>query len=918
MFHKMVKNFHIKFLTFFLAFFVFAEIFAASIVRQENKDTHLRLEIFTEKENIVLSKEGNQVVIKTLNSEFFEDAQRSFSNLNVNSSYVRDINFLPPGDENNISQIIIELNDRNVEFFSFYKQREKMYIFDFWKEEENIQKLSDSPAVKRTARKTPKKQPKAKTNSSSNKVKSRVPADINPKEVPGLLTKKSREKSAPSLKDRNKPEKDISNDGYQDFRYGASFIWDYEGFGPEMPQTIDIITKTPEYFYPIENRDLSKGEEEAHLQLSINLYRKKKYGLMYKSIQLFNEKYPDSKISHINEYLKVNAIIRNHIAEGNREPLKMSINMLRSLAEASPEYDLTKAIIKYLISYYVGNKEYVEVLKQAKRFYVISKENYDYEESTYAAEAIFYSLSMMNQVDRVEEVLKEKTIAKLLPRQLQLAYRIFVSHKFGDMDKVVRHYEDYKESLVGKVYPSILFNVGEAYFRTGKMEKAIGMFDRFLAHYSYHGKSDFARLRLALIYEIMDKNKKQTKLLYKNAINRSTKKDVLQEAKFRLTALRSVRKVNPDKEDMETRIFLNIDPKIDLPDNLKKLLWIVRLRTFIRDKKYADALRYLRAIPLTSLKPAERRVFEADGSEIIYGIIHDHYVKGEYSNIVKVWNMYKDKYVVKVANDPFINFVVGQSYLKLGLYQGFEKQYVRFKKLNEQPVKTFPHWVDRVELGNKTAILKELSVIKNIRLENWELASRDLNDLKKADVSSDRYSYYMGIIYFQRKDYRNSMKQFENFLSSQKRDMELDPNDLANLIRYYTDSIYELGLTDKYQDVSKAILEDTEKFSSDNPFLKDTLERLEYMNIEILAGKADEKAYLMVENKINKFLQKYKEPKNYGRIKYLLGHSYVKNMKLDKGKEVLEQLLEDEKISEYIKELAKSELSMIAIKKRTL
>jgi tetratricopeptide (TPR) repeat protein len=369
---------------------------------------------------------------------------------------------------------------------------------------------------------------------------------------------------------------------------------------------------------------------------------------------------------------------------------------------------------------------------------------------------------------------------------------------------------------------------------------------------------------------------------------------------------------------METRILLTVGPKEVLPENLKKLLWIVRLRSFIRDKQYRDALRYLRAVPLTALKPSERRVFEADGSEIIYGIIHEHYLKGEYSNIVRVWNLYKDSYIAKVANDPYINFVVGQSYLKLGLYKGFEKQYARFKKLNDQPIKTFPYWVDRVELGNKTAILKELSVIKNIRLENWDLAYRELEHLKKAKIAKDRYAYYIGIIHFQKKSYKDAMNSFEDFLSSQKRDMELDPNDLANLIRYYTDSIYELGLLDKYQEVSKAILADTERFSQDNKYLKDVLERLEYMNIEILAGKSDKSSYMVVENKINQFLQKYKEPKNYGRIRYLLGHSYVKNMKLDEGQEVLQQLLEDEKISDYIKELAKSELSLIAIKKRTL
>lgn len=908
----MEKIFHIKFLTFLLFISFSYANFAASLINQERNDTYLRWTLFTEKENIVMEKEGNKVYLKTLNSEFFENAKQSFNKLNPATGYIKDIKFVDPNNQNNISQIVITLSDEEVELFSFYKQREKKYIFDFWRDEQKadekisqIEKANKKKVVKKSGAKI------------SKKTKKRNPADIDPKKVPVLIDKKSK-LSKNKLRDKKVPKKKISSDGYQDFRYGASFVWDYEGFGPKLKQTLEIATKTPEYFYPIKDRDISKGQEESHLQLSINLYRKKKYGLMYKSIKLFNEKYPNSKVSYINEYLKVNAIIRNHIAEGNREPLKMSINLLRSLGESSPDYELSKAITKYLISYYIGTKEYVEILKQAKRFYVLSKENFDYEESAYAAEAIFYGLSMMNQVERVEEVLKEKTITKLLPKQLQLAYRIFVSHRYGDMEKAIRYYQQSRKSIVGKAYPSILFNIGEAYFRKAEFEKSIRMFDRFLSHYSYHEMSDYARLRLALSYEILDKNKKQTILLYKNAINRSTKVDVLHEAKFRLAALRSVRKVKPSKEDIETRVLLTVKSKEKLSSNLKKLLWLVRLRTFIRDKKYRSALKYLKAVPLTSLKPAERRVFEADGSEIIYGIIHDHYINGNYSNIIKIWNMNKDNYIAKVANDPYINFVIGQSYLNLGLYKGFEKQYTRFKKLNDQPIKTFPYWVDRVELGNKTAILKELSLLKNIKLENWNTASRKLEALNKEKIAQDRYSYYKGIINFQKKSYKAAMNSFEDFLSSQKRDMELDPSELANLIRYYTDSIYELGLLDKYQQVSRAILEDTEKFSNENKYLKEVLERLEYMNIEILAGKSDKSSYLIVENKINDFLQKYKEPKNYGRIRYLLGHSYVKNMKLDEGQEVLQQLLQDEKISDYIKELAKSELSLIAIKKRTL
>ena len=44
---------------------------------------------------------------------------------------------------------------------------------------------------------------------------------------------------------------------------------------PVYKNLIDVSNKTADFFYKIKDRDYEKNDKEAHIQLTINLYRKK-------------------------------------------------------------------------------------------------------------------------------------------------------------------------------------------------------------------------------------------------------------------------------------------------------------------------------------------------------------------------------------------------------------------------------------------------------------------------------------------------------------------------------------------------------------------------------------------------------------------------------------------------------------------
>jgi len=945
-----VKKFF-KFLTiFFVSIFILENIsFAQSLLDQEKATTYLRWNFFTGRDQLQFNKKGNKVVIKTLNTELYNNLKAELSSLKTDPSYIKGVSYKESDSDNssvNALAIEIELKNDSVEMFSFYRERDKKYVVDFWMdgdtvslnkasvkkaEPENAEEIQPTEEKSVEKSETPAA-PAAPVAVAKPKVKkAKAPARKEPKEVAAEVIEKVKEDKLLSniVIDPNKPaakteqelasEEEDSKKPFRDFRYGATFIWDYDPIAPAYKEVVNLKTKIPEIFFPIANRQFKKSEKEAHLQLTINLYRKRKWGLMYKSIKLFQEKYGQLAEWELIEFIKANAILRENIDTPNPELFKNAMNMLITLSEKSDNYEMKKAIYKYLLTYYMERGEHLKTLQTAKNYYAGTRDNFDFEESVIPAEAMLNSLAKLGQIEKIQELATEKTMKKVLPAQLILAYQTFSYLRVGELANIISLYEKNKASLAKPIDPVIMYNTAEAYFRSGRYPEAMALYQDFVKNYSHEFVASNANLRIALCSDLLDRNYNDTLDLYKRAIDQSVDSNVSYEARIRYVAFRSVRKRELDDRDREIRIFLETDKNSKAtPDkNLTKLLQQVRLRTLIVDEKYKEALSYLSLLPLVSMPRIDARVFEGDGAEIVFGIIADFYKKSEYSQVIKAWQTYKDKYVDKVAQDPFINFVVGSSYVKLGLYKGFDDVYAAFEKLKDTPNRTFPVWVKRANQQKATDLLAELVLIKDIKLQNWDLVQKNLASLEKKMPNNNKMNYYKGLVAFNQKNYPLAVTQFENFFSKQDQRIIYDPSDVADMIRAYTDSIYELGQSDKFLKVSEAILNDTNSFGTDNAYIQNVRERIAYLGIEISAGKKSEN-YMLFEKMINDF--KKANPKSIytGRVNYLLGQAMIKNQKIKEGREVFTNLMNDKETSDYIKELAKSELSLLNLKEKTL
>lgn len=925
-----------------------ADTLSSGIVQQEKTSNYNRMIFFAGRDQLNFKKNGATIQIRTLNEELFQSLKSELESVIAESTYVSKVSTFKDEGNTNAFVINFELKNSNVEMFSFYREREKKYVLDMWLdgEETTLSKMKVSEtsplsnasvaqvedSVKITAAQTEKaiqtetalkkvkkanvQSPATKDAKSAEKI---VETKINQDEILKSIVVDPNSKLQLTAKD-DEISKDEQKKAYRDFRYGATFFWDYEPIVPAMKDAVNLEAKTPESFYPIINRKFEKNEREAHLQLTINLFRKKNFGLMNKSISLFQEKYGEKAEWELLEYLKINALLRENIEKPNTEIFKNAIGRLNGIVERSDNYELKKGIWKYLLTFYLQKQEFLKTLQISKEFYAGTRSSFDFEESPYPAEVMLYSLARLGQVQQLSELAQEKNIRKVIAPATVLSYQSFAKLKSGEVDGAIALYEKSRSGVIGELPPAVLYNSAEAYFRKGDYLKAFSMYQRFVKEFPYELTASNAQLRVALCSDILERNFEETLALYKEAVDKAINSDISYEARLRYVAFRSVRKNNLDDRDREIRIFLEQDKTTTqaLNKNLQRLLYQVRLRTLIVDGKFKEALAYYSLIPTVGMTKVDARTFFADAAEIAYGLIEENYKKAEYTQVIKNWQTYKDVYVNKVASDPYLKFLVGSAYVKLGLFNGFDGIYKQFKEQKDDPTRKFPLWVLRPRDISAEHLLAELSIIKDLKLRNTDLALKEVEDLIKLTPENKRLYAYRGQIKYLKKDHKGAISDIETYLSSQTEKTIYDPQEIADIVRAYTDSIYETNDTAKYTKVAQAILNDTNSLGTKNAYMQSVLERIAYLAIEIQGAGGKDGIGSNIEKMVEEFKKNHPKSIYLGRITYLYGLQLVKQDRSKEGRDIFTSLVNDKNVSDYIKELAKSELSILNLKDKTL
>tara|TARA_Y100001936_G_C16087049_1_gene682550 strand:+ start:1759 stop:4551 length:2793 start_codon:yes stop_codon:yes gene_type:complete len=892
------------------------------ILNQQTFKTHLRWSLDADKQRLSINKDGQYLNLKTLDQKLFLTLVEDFTKLDGDKRYFSGFNY-KEGKNGSPSEITVGLKDESIELFTFYKDKENKHVLDFWINEDLVATkkaaVRKKPAVVKVA---PKPVLKKKA----------------PKKAPVKLDKEI------SVLNPEKIAKSKVRKEFRDFRYGAAFVWDYPAFIPPLESEVNLAVKGPDYFYEIKDRPFQNGDKkEAHMQLSINFYRKQKWGLMTKSINLYEKQYGKDSNRDLLEFMKAVSLIKNiikpsvetkieqpapitndegeivesgpQISTSNKGIFSAALAKLQNVADRSQNYELKKASMRYILESNLREQDYIQSLQVAKELYVAATTEFDDDMIVRSSRVILYSLAKLKQLSKMEEFLKNKAVIRVLPPQEGDAYIGYVNLINGKLDQVIASYRANEKSYAKPVHPAILFNTAEAMFRKAQYNKAVKVFDEFVANYSFYDIAGFANVRVALGYDLLGKDEKKVLKLYESAINKSASAKARFEAKLRYVGLRVARKYAPTDKDLETVSFLEASPieKKEMGTDLKRLLWLTRLRSLLAQSKYEDALAYLSSVPMETLSQGDKRTFNGDGAETILGIIKTAYLNEDYPRAVKVWEVFKDQYESKVAKNPYTNFIVSDSFLKLGLVKSFERAFSGLENLDNKATRAFPKWVEAHKDINVKDYLNELKLTKLLQEKNWKQADKLLGTLK--NEKNINYNFYKGIVAYHLKNYNESVRFFEKLLVKPNLKNILSPRQSFKMLTTYSESLYQGNDQKRFRTNVAALINDLRR--SGNKNTQQALERLEYLFIESLNGEKNVN-YDLISLKSKEFLGEHKGSIYKDRVKYLRGVSLVNTSQEDEGKKVLEELVEGEKTPGYLKGLARTELSSLVLRNKTL
>ena len=830
-----------------------------------DSSTHYRIIMNQSNVQFQISKVNNDLIIKG-NKKSLDSLFNWFRLNKYSKKYISSVALNEEGD------LVVKSANNNIEAFSFVRREDKSSIIDFWENNIEVAKKVEEP----------KKTDEVKLVNSA--------------------PKKSKNSIA-----KNKP---IVKKEYRDFRYGLNFMWDYLPMFPTVKRFIDIKRKTPMAFYELKDRDYEKSESEAHMQLTINLYRKEKWGLMNKSIDLYKKKYGVDKNEALNEFLKISALMKDDFLQGDTTPKKMVVKRLEELERISSEFNLSKAILKYVFQYYVDTGDFISSLKTGKRLFVLTKEDYDTEGLVEGLNSIIYSLSKINQYEKIASLLEDKDVEKYLDKIKIAEYKIYnfiINKKYEDVIKI---YNQISNSIIGEKPASILFNVAESYFRTGDFNKAIEFYDEFIAKNSFERKVPEARLRVALAYDLLSKDEKTISRMYREVIDRSGDPEIRYEASLRYFGFEYLRKIKNIKDELMAFVEPPLEIKENLSKNLLKAKRLVRLRSLIVQKDYKNALTYLQQLPLDELITEERDVFRKDGSAALTYQMEDLFKNKEFSEVIRLHEMTNDK-----ISDPNTYFfkryeLLGFSYFNLNIESSYRKIIKMIEKNNTKNFVEYPVWKNIDNSQNKDISLLKLFHLSEVKNKNKDQAFEYCQKIK--DINEIEGNFCYGSTQFIFQDYLNAKKTLELLISDFYQ--EIENTEKNNQITYmYLMSLYQKHFYEKFVQISSKVI-DEENFKN---FSNDHAEELMYLYFETVYSKKEFVLHEQYINRVDQFISRFNKSKWIDRVRFLKGSSLIKMGKKDDGKKELDSLISTSE-KEYIKDLARSELASLILNNKTI
>lgn len=395
-------------------------------------------------------------------------------------------------------------------------------------------------------------------------------------------------------------------------------------------QTLDELEiASLKTLYSPEAKTSSLDEREKHLQLTISLYRREQFSLMLKSMKIFNEKYGADKEAALHYFLQI-AVLEKKIKEHSNISDQL-INMAKKgIASESGDLNLKLAFYKLILKQNLINKDWINFdkdLEATKDF--VSKFTIQ-NEMIWVAKMKMESLLAQGAFDRAKDELKHLGV---IPSVYRDDYSIYLELTQKNYEKVKIGYlnSDWTNYTV-----SLLNNMSFVSILLGDQDRA----RVYLSKYAqYFGSRD------------------ERYLILNGIFHRDAEALVFLNPKYNLISKFI------QLEDSKTTMFTSDEQGI-MNQELRVLLWKVRLENLVVDRQEQIFMDYLSDIPFYELSSEESLFILSPEIQSYLNIQYENISINQSSDdVIKHWEKVTIKTQPTYLFNKDIFYTVGKAYV---------------------------------------------------------------------------------------------------------------------------------------------------------------------------------------------------------------------------------------------------------------
>jgi tetratricopeptide (TPR) repeat protein len=293
----------------------------------------------------------------------------------------------------------------------------------------------------------------------------------------------------------------------------------------DLVKRIGLKTADEGYEYPVApaaevaTTKNAPPDARTHYALALRLTKKKKYGLVLRTIEFFEKSFKDSAFAADMAFLKANTLLRL-ADEMQSEKLKMqATDLLAATTTQEPRTDRGLKARLFLLKIAAGANQHARALDLAKTGVGLKDQN----EPLYLlalAEAHLALGDLELAAHNYKALWDLGAKSDLAP---EAAYRAGdVAILQGDFEKAEQQYVQALQGLPDKVnaYPTAVFNLAETYYRRGNLKDAREMFLEFKNRFPQDANLWAAELRIPEIDRQLGQNLPESTTRYLSVIDR--------------------------------------------------------------------------------------------------------------------------------------------------------------------------------------------------------------------------------------------------------------------------------------------------------------------------------------------------------------------------------------------------------------